>query len=134
VDRVDDADILFRAGVVTTCTMMFDVRVDRGQFRGRQRRVGQGLSGVVADTEIRADLLGFRCAEFGVEGQRVLVLLAGLDRVGEGAIGVAEAGVGTGVLVAVIDSGGDAVRGGVVLDGVGGAVDAAGGLAQPVQR
>ena len=89
---------------------------------------------VVEGGEVGADLVGFGQAEVGVEGQGVLVVLAGEGGVAEGAVGVAEAGVGAGLLVAVADVGGDGVGGGVVGEGVGGAAGGVGGFAEAVER
>jgi hypothetical protein len=53
-----------------------------------------------------ADLVGLRCAEVGVEGQGILVVLACAGGVAEDVVGVAEAGVGAGLLVTVAGVGG----------------------------
>jgi hypothetical protein len=75
-------------------------------------------------------LVGLRHAEVGVEGQGVLVVLAGAGRVVEGVVGAAEAGVGAGLLVTGADVDGDGEGGGVVGEGVCGV----GGFAEAVER
>src|SRR2546429_10030546 len=80
---------------------------------------------VVDGGEVGADLVGLGCAEVGVEGQGLLVVVARAGEIVEAAVGAAEAGVGTGLLVAVADVGGDGEGGGVV--GVGGGVAGGGG-------
>jgi hypothetical protein len=83
---------------------------------------------------VGADLVGFGHAQVGVEGEGVLVVVAGAGRVGQGVVRVAEAGVGTGLLVPVAEVGGDGEGGGVVGEGVGGSTRGVGGLAEAVER
>ena len=47
---------------------------------------------------VGADLVSFRCAEVGVEGQGVLVVVAGLGWVVDHMVGVAESGGGASLL------------------------------------
>jgi hypothetical protein len=51
-----------------------------------------------------ADLIGFGCAEVGVERQGVLVVLTGAGWVGQDVVNLAEAGVGSGLLVAFLSA------------------------------
>src|SRR5262245_61526388 len=89
---------------------------------------------VVDGGEEAADLVGLRCAEIGVQGQSELVVLARTGGVAEGVVGVAEAGVGAGLLVGVGGVGGDREGGGVVGEGIGGAAVGVGGFAEAVER
>src|SRR5947209_9213558 len=89
---------------------------------------------VIDGGEVDADLVGVGHAEVGEEGDGVLVVLAGAGGVAEGVVGVAEAGVGAGLLIVVADVDGDGEGGGVVGDGVGGAPGSVGGFAEAVER
>ena len=53
-----------------------------------------------------ADVGGFGGAEFFVQREGVLPVFAGLVGVAEVVVGVAEAGAGAGLLVAIADAGG----------------------------
>jgi hypothetical protein len=72
---------------------------------------------------VGADLVCLGRAEVGVEGQGPVVVLARLVGVAGGTVGVAEAGVGAGLLVGVVGVG---VGGGVGGDGEGDGVVGAG--------
>ncbi|GAA0929084.1 hypothetical protein Vau01_107240 [Virgisporangium aurantiacum] len=85
---------------------------------------------VVKGGEEGSNSVGFGQVKVCVEGQGVLVVMAGESVVAEGVVGVAEAGVGAGPLVPVAVVGG----GGVVGEGVGDAAGGVGGLAEAVER
>jgi hypothetical protein len=57
--------------------------------------------GEVRSGEVGAGPIGFGWSEIGVEGQGVFVVEAREGRAAEDVVGVAKAGVGTGLLVAV---------------------------------
>jgi hypothetical protein len=84
-------------------------------------------------SEAGAYLFGFRHAEVDVEGQRVLVVLTGASGLAQEVVGVAEAGVGSSLLLAAADLGGEGVRGGVVGEGFGEQAGRSGRLAEPVE-
>jgi len=92
------------------------------------------LVALIDGDEVVPDLVGLGQAEVGVEGQGVLVVLAGAGGVVEGVVRMTEAGVGAGLLVAIIGIGGDGQRGGVMGEGGGVLGGGAGGFAQAVER
>jgi hypothetical protein len=68
---------------------------------------------------LRADVIGLRGFEVGVEGQRAFVVPAGQVRVREHPVGMTQPGVGMGLLVAVTGLRGALQRGRVMCDGFG---------------
>jgi hypothetical protein len=88
----------------------------------------------VEGDEAAPDLVGLRHAEVGVEGQSVQVVLASEGRVAECVVGVAETGMGAGLLRVGADVGGDRVGGGVVGAGISRTAGCVGGLAESVER
>lgn len=88
---------------------------------------------VVDGSNMSAELLGLGHTEIGVEGQGALVVLACTGRMLESMMGVAEAGVSAGLLMAVADVGGDGESGGVVDEGVSGLARRVCGFAEAVE-
>jgi len=93
-------------------------RLSRGLFEGVEACVG---------------VVGFGLAEVGVEGQRVLVVVAGEGGLAERGVDAAEAGVGARLLAAGADVAGDAEGGGVPVACLGGAIGGVGGFAEAVE-
>ena len=67
-----------------------------------------------------ANLVSFRDAEVGVQGEGLLPVRAGLAGVKHGLVAAGEAVMGTGVLVFRADLAGQAERGGVLYAGLAG--------------
>jgi hypothetical protein len=81
-----------------------------------------------------ADVVGLGVAEFGVEGEGLLPVVAGLAGVAGGVEGVSEAVVGAGLLEFVADLAGHAERDGVLGAGIFGLADDEEGIAEAVER
>ena len=70
-----------------------------GRHRSHQDRSHQGRSHQSRSHQGRSDLVGLGHAEVGVEGQGALIMAAGVARFVEGPMGVAETGLGAGLLI-----------------------------------